>query len=450
MGANSSHNPLAYVREALEDAEHLMKYAAEIGREVDKQTRDSVIEARVKIDSGIDEVTTENLLDALTKLAQVVGPVTPESLRACAINRERPPYRTLAIVLAIFIIAFSTVSFVTSAIATSIRNDITTANQLAVTLNAQFASPTSVAALNTGQRSPANSSAQTPSSPVPTTTAEPPRVASFNASPREGCPPPSDVSNVYFEESAQNTAAGSESTGTHPDDVEKNFQEYAAAIRRIDAHSRELSLYVHIYKYLFDPASIDAFHRIRNCPIDLNRVFELQLPLANYKDEVVRRTRIYQLVRFYAQSTSDDVTFYYNAVSSCILPVLYALLGAVAYILKNFEQRIHERTYVPSRADSARFIIAAIGGMVVGLFSNFPTVEGVKVSPLALAFLVGYAVDVFYTFLENLIQSFTKTAMNVSRSPDDKGGLRKAETDRSKIDSNQKKAVVVEDNTGGS
>jgi hypothetical protein len=32
----------------------------------------------------------------------------------------------------------------------------------------------------------------------------------------------------------------------------------------------------------------------------------------------------------------------------------------------------------------------------------------VSVSPLAIAFLVGYAVDVFFTFLESLIQTLSK------------------------------------------
>jgi hypothetical protein len=48
---------------------------------------------------------------------------------------------------------------------------------------------------------------------------------------------------------------------------------------------------------------------------------------------------------------------------------------------------------------------AAIAGAVVGLF-NFG--QGISVSPLAIAFLVGYAVDVFFTFLERLIQSLIK------------------------------------------
>jgi hypothetical protein len=45
---------------------------------------------------------------------------------------------------------------------------------------------------------------------------------------------------------------------------------------------------------------------------------------------------------------------------------------------------------------------------VIGLFNNFNLGEGASVSPLALAFLVGYAVDVFFTFLEALIQSFNR------------------------------------------
>jgi hypothetical protein len=65
---------------------------------------------------------------------------------------------------------------------------------------------------------------------------------------------------------------------------------------------------------------------------------------------------------------------------------------------------------VHSRAkDIDRLLIAAIGGAVVGLFSNVIGNGGVKVPPLALAFLVGYAVDVFFVFLEGLIESVTKT-----------------------------------------
>ena len=63
---------------------------------------------------------------------------------------------------------------------------------------------------------------------------------------------------------------------------------------------------------------------------------------------------------------------------------------------------------MPSRTDSARFIIAAIGGGAVGLFNNFTL--GESFPPLAIAFLVGYATDIFFSFLDRVQQSFTKGA----------------------------------------
>jgi hypothetical protein len=67
------------------------------------------------------------------------------------------------------------------------------------------------------------------------------------------------------------------------------------------------------------------------------------------------------------------------------------------------------RTFTMSVANSARFLIAGIGGAVVGLFNNFSVTQGASIPPLAVAFLVGYAVDVFFAFLDSLLQSFTRT-----------------------------------------
>jgi hypothetical protein len=117
------------------------------------------------------------------------------------------------------------------------------------------------------------------------------------------------------------------------------------------------------------------------------------------------RVCVYQRVRYYAQSTEESATVLTGAFASTILPVLYALLGAGAYILRCLEYKLRARTFI-SEAHSPRFITAAIGGAVVGLF-NFG--QGVSVSPLAIAFLAGYAVDVFFTFLEGMIQALSKS-----------------------------------------
>ena len=118
---------------------------------------------------------------------------------------------------------------------------------------------------------------------------------------------------------------------------------------------------------------------------------------------------------------------FYGAMASGILPVLYALLGACAFLLRSFEQQVKARTFTLNDAHAARFVIAAIGGAVVGLFSNFTLTQSASIPPLAIAFLVGYAVDVFFSFLESLLQSVSRGKGAASPPAPDYGGHRKHE-----------------------
>ncbi len=96
---------------------------------------------------------------------------------------------------------------------------------------------------------------------------------------------------------------------------------------------------------------------------------------------------------------------------------------------------IKKRRFVKSHADMARFVIAGIGGGIVGLF-NFAIAQPVSVSPLAVAFLVGYAVDVFFTLLQTLVVNFTRrlttadTLSGVSTRPSSAADIASATTDR--------------------
>jgi hypothetical protein len=89
---------------------------------------------------------------------------------------------------------------------------------------------------------------------------------------------------------------------------------------------------------------------------------------------------------------------------------LYALLGASAYLLRLYEDQIKNRSYIGGGRNPAHLVVAGISGMVVGLFNN--VTQGVAIGPFAEAFLVGYAVDVFFTFLEGLLQMFRKPQGN--------------------------------------
>ena len=352
--ARTLEEPPAYFSEALIDAERMLKYAAETGMDVDDQTRDHVLQARVAANiSRWDEVTAANLLAALTKLAAQLKPVTAASLKACS-DETRDTVRIywlVAVCIAVVVVPFSLASFVSSAISTAIRTDIATANDLAVKLRTQLGPPPSV----------------------------------------------------------EKAVAAKIDTSVPDVIVIGELQQFASTIRAIDTRARQLNV-------LLFQIERDPFASIRKEPSAVHDKFQLPKGLPNFSSAADERTAVYQDVRYFAQSLMDDVSFFYGAIAACILPSLYALLGTCAYLLRTFEQQMSTRTFTPSEANSARFLIAAIGGAVVGLFNNFTITQGASIPPLAIAFLVGYAVDVFFAFLEGLLQAFTKNN-SASASP---------------------------------
>jgi len=131
-------DPPGYFLDALQDGERLLKYAAEMGVEVDDKTRCGVLTARAAVSTGWDEATATNLLAALTTLAAHLRPVTAESLRNFDTRPTVRTYWIWVLCLAIVIVPFSLASFITAALSNTIRADITSANELAVKLTAQF------------------------------------------------------------------------------------------------------------------------------------------------------------------------------------------------------------------------------------------------------------------------------------------------------------------------
>lgn len=340
-----------YFDEALDDAERLLKYAAEIGVAVDDEDRDAVLRARTHGTAEDSEETTSRLLIALTNLAALLAPVTAESLKACvgAHRHAVQGYWKWAFYLAAVIVPFSVATFVTSGFSDAIRKDIVTANELAVKI--------------VGQIRP--SPAQTP------------RPGAESEAP---LPPGVSATQVISE-----------------------LQQFASIIRSVDGRARRLNYFV--LKLERDP-----YAHVRNDPEAVHRTFQLPADLPNNLEAAFdSRIRVHQDVRYFAQSILDDVSFFYGAITACILPVLYALLGTCAYLLRSFEEGWRAKTFIPSIAHSARFVIAGIGGAVVGLFNNFTITEGASIPPLAIAFLVGYSVDVFFSFLDSMLLAFTKS-----------------------------------------
>jgi len=351
------HAPTAarppYFCDALHDAERMLQYAAEVGIDVEDSIRNDVLQARAESGAAWTDKTGANLLTALTRLAARLRPVTAESLKACTQQQEHmvASLWKWAAGLALIILPCSVASFVTSAFSDAIRKDIVTANELAVKIGSQLQAPaTAIAA-------PAAADAAPSASPLP----------------------PGSVVEVVTE-----------------------LQQFASIIRSVDARSRRLNAFVLHFER-------DPYADIRGNAQAIREKFELPLELPKHLvDAFDGRLQVYQDVRYFSQTLLDDVSTFYGALATCLLPVLYALLGTCAYLLRTFENQMATKTFVPSTANSARFLIAGIGGAVVGLFNNFSITQGASIPPLAIAFLVGYAVDVFFSFLEGLLQAFTK------------------------------------------
>lgn len=357
-----------YLKTRLEDAERLLAYAADCGRVIDNAVSMQVFAARSAEDAGRwTPSIAQGLLSALTVLSKALNPVSGESLRLCSNEEEAQQttrsYKRVAFWIAAVIVPFSLATFITSGIAKSLREDVKRANELAVIL--------------TNEVRPA------PAAPDP-------NAANLNAE---------DAAAKALKETKaleDRNAVVALPSGTSQKEVIAHLAEFAALIRAINSGGKQLHFFVPWADVKSEPEAR----------------LELQPTLRNFYASAADRVAVYQKVRFFAQTVDNAVAIIYGAFATCVLPVFYAVLGACAYLLRQFELQMRTHTLQDADGHLARFLIAAIAGAVIGLFSNFKLDEGASVSPLALAFLVGYAADVFFTFLEALTQSF-----NRSRNP---------------------------------
>ena len=351
------------LRGRLAEAELLLSYAVESGVQVDPAVSRSILEAGTASRVGWNEHAATDLLTAEATLAAMLKPVSAESLQNSARYRLKSLTRRLVlpvtmVVLAFVIVLYSTAAFMFSAFSTNIRNNIAIANPLAVKLVDELGSA---------------------------------QVKNDKFCPNDETPTDSQ---------AAGNVVSSAQEATQKKYVIADLQTFAAAIRDMYGAARQMN---RLYPFAKQPDPIVP-PDTKLTPMGYAELLELPPGLPDLALAATERICVYQRVRFYAQSTEDNATILTGAFAAGILPVLYALLGAGAYVLRRLESQLRSHTFI-NEAHSPRFITAVIAGAVVGLF-NFG--QGVSVSPLAIAFLAGYAVDVFFTLLESMIQSLSK------------------------------------------
>lgn len=108
--------------------------------------------------------------------------------------------------------------------------------------------------------------------------------------------------------------------------------------------------------------------------------------------------------------------FVLQAIETYILPLLYGLLGAFAYVLRNIAIDTKEGYYTKQSNLNyvLRLHLGALAGLAIGWFIGPSTASNEQdlvrgLSPLALAFLGGYSVEILFSLMDRIIGSVSKT-----------------------------------------
>jgi hypothetical protein len=373
------HDPFA---DAVNDAEEMLKYAAESGTELSVAMARPILAARSALSGGKpDETVRADFYDAYAKVAKLFGDVTAETIRNCSspeTYRLLRRSKTNALIITAVIASASVVTFVADSMVKKISEDIPLGNTAAAKLRVALTTPDGKLTI-----------------PVRYSSNDPCKM--LDDRPGEGEVQIRTLSDI------------------------EDLQQFASTIR--DLHSRAVKLDAFVFRWECDPFGLcrGADTEKHNKDVGATDFVESQLQLrptiTNYTAEVLCKIRAYQQVRTFASNVQSDYAAVIGAFASYALPIAYAWLGALAFQLRLFGDTIRKRNYHPSFADSARTITAVIAGAIAGLFNP---AQGTSLSPLAVAFLVGYGVELFFRLLDTILSSFGSTVPSrpdATRSP---------------------------------
>ena len=354
---------------ALRDATEMLRFASESGTVIDAAIATPIIAADSAFErNAADDTIRIAFYMAFAALGSKLGGVTADSIRSCSspdTKRALNIQWMCAIGLTVLIVVFSVGMFVTGTMSKRITDTIDVANASA----AKLATPAG------GSESD---------------------NALLGLSPDELCAKASPQPNGQQDKSRKTTLA----------DVQE-FQGFATAIRDLQSAALKLNQFG-LYPEC-DPFGLPA-GKCEGAPTTAKelekytfRRMQINPAFANYQADVLCKIITYQTVRNFAANVNANYSAAVGAILSFFLPIAYALLGAYAFPLRLFGETVRKRTYHPSFADSSRLITAVIAGAIVGLFNP---AKGLELSPLATAFLVGYGVELFFKFLDTLLNSF--------------------------------------------
>ncbi|GEM_PF-2981921 len=96
-----------------------------------------------------------------------------------------------------------------------------------------------------------------------------------------------------------------------------------------------------------------------------------------------------------------------------ILPILYGLLGGACLVLRILAKEIRNYTLLSDQSIRfyLRLVLGALSGLAIGWFFGVEEINNIltlkALSPLGLAFIGGYSVDLLFSLLDGLLSKFS-------------------------------------------
>jgi hypothetical protein len=358
--------PDNFLTNALNETNKLLAYAASEGITIESDVSEAITRARAAHERQNWNANIEaNFWPAKSKLSLSVKPVTAESLDARAVGAATNvtrKYFLWTVILAAVIVPISIVMFINTAISTDVGNLLKENDVAVIALHEQ--------------------------------------LVNYQSALGQTTPTTGDRAN---EKGNAANLPGVSQALLSPNLIEKLAQ-FARVSRQIFAESRVLNFF--ILNAAQEPEWASGKVKMKRANLELDvRAGDPTGQYPSITDQGFEKLATYQDIRAFARQTQQMNLVIYGAVTAYVLPVAYSLLGACAFVLRSLAAQT-TGTYQPSYFNRTRLIIALIAGTVVGLFNNFT--QGVSVSPLAIAFLVGYAVEVFFSFLDAFVHTFER------------------------------------------
>lgn len=379
--------------QAREDAQLLLKYAAETGVRVAEADARAIIAAcNIPAGQTVDADARAKFYAAYTTLANQFGEVTAQTIRHCtSVNTlETLRYnRRCAVVLAFVVAAVSVVTFMADSMSKAMLADIQSGNEAAARLRASL----TVIPKEYGQ--------------------DPCKLVLDDGDPHQNkdqALPLGDVQEIQQFVATTRDLYSRSIKLNYVTWIECDpFETSCGSGRKAESEPKVTASPAGVTPAAAPPVAPPAVRE----PLDRD-MLQINPSIRNYTAEVLCKIKYYQIVRSFANNVQGDYAAIVGALTGFALPIAYAWLGAFAYRLRLFGETIQKRTYHPSFSDSARMVTAIIAGAISGLFNP---AQGLALSPLATAFLIGYGVELFFRFLDTLVGAFGASPSDRLRAP---------------------------------